>query len=111
LQYTPSGGEVSVQFSLFSNQPAAAEHGLLNTENCILITVKDTGIGLTAEQQRHIFERFYRVDKSRARTGGGSGIGLTISKHIVEAHHGRLTVSSPGPGKGSAVTVWLPIPA
>ncbi|HIP71240.1 MAG TPA: HAMP domain-containing protein [Anaerolineae bacterium] len=106
LQYTPSGGEVSVQFSLFNNQ---SEHCPLNTENCILITVKDTGIGLTAEQQRHIFERFYRVDKSRARTGGGSGIGLTISKHIVEAHNGRLTVTSPGPGKGSVFTVWLPI--
>jgi histidine kinase len=111
LQYTPSGGEVSVQFSLFSNQPTAAEHRLLNSENCILITVKDTGIGLTAEQQRHIFERFYRVDKSRSRAGGGSGIGLTISKHIVEAHNGRLTVTSSGPGKGSMFTVTLPLPA
>ena len=108
LQYTPAGGEVSVQCSLFSNQ---SEHCPLPTAHCILITVRDTGIGLTAEQQSHIFERFYRVDKSRARSGGGSGIGLTISKHIVEAHHGRLTVSSPGPGKGSAFTVWLPIPA
>ncbi len=95
LQYTPSGEKVTVQ--------AQADDKQVN------IIVQDTGIGLTAEQQRHIFERFYRVDKSRARTGGGSGIGLTISKHIVEAHHGRLTVASPGPYQGSTFTVILPV--
>lgn len=109
LQYTPAGGEVHVHGSVFQNQPGNKERCPLGRERCILIAVKDTGIGLTAEQQRHVFERFYRVDKSRARAGGGSGIGLTISKHIVEAHHGRLTVTSPGPGKGSTFTVWLPV--
>ncbi len=95
LQYTPSGEQVSVLARADGQQ--------------ISIVVQDTGIGLTAEQQRHIFERFYRVDKSRARTGGGSGIGLTISKHIVEAHNGRLIVSSPGPNQGSTFTVILPV--
>ena len=97
LQYTPINESVTI------NAQAV--------EDDIHITVQDTGIGLTAEQQRHIFERFYRVDKSRARAGGGSGIGLTISKHIVEAHNGRLTVSSQGIGTGSSFTVSLPIAA
>lgn len=57
----------------------------------------------------HLFERFYRDDKSRSRTGGGSGIGLTISKHIVEAHNGRLTATSPGIHQGSTFTIALPI--
>lgn len=109
LQYTPPGGEVSVQCLASDNQVTASGEPPPIIERRLLITVKDNGIGLTAEQQGRIFERFYRVDESRARTGGGSGIGLTISKHIVAAHHGYLTVASAGPGKGSTFTVWLPV--
>lgn len=109
LQYTPPGGEVTVQCLASDNQVTASGEPSPIIERRLLITVKDNGIGLTAEQQGRIFERFYRVDESRARTGGGSGIGLTISKHIVAAHHGYLTVASPGPGKGSTFTVWLPV--
>ena len=88
LQYTPSGGQVTIRSSISHQHPACRE---LGAGSCLLIAVTDTGIGLTAKQQVHIFERFYRVDKSRSRAGGGSGIGLTISKHLVEAHNGRLT--------------------
>ncbi len=95
LQYTPSGSEVVVT--------ARAEPQQL------ILTVQDSGIGLSADSLPHIFERFYRVDKSRSRAGGGSGIGLTISKHIVEAHNGRLTVTSPGLGQGSTFTLTLPL--
>lgn len=94
LQYTPSGGQVLL---------SAWENG-----DNVTFTVQDTGIGIPAEALPHIFERFYRVDKSRARTGGGSGIGLTISKHLVEAHHGRLTAASPGLKQGSTFTITLP---
>lgn len=97
LQYTPSGGQVAV--STWANS------------NKVIITVQDTGIGIPAEHLRHIFERFYRVDKSRSRTGGGSGIGLTISKHLVEAHNGHLTAASPGLNQGSTFTITLPIAA
>ncbi|MCB9010050.1 MAG: HAMP domain-containing protein [Ardenticatenaceae bacterium] len=95
LQYTPSDGQVSVSAWASSNE--------------VIITIQDTGIGIPVEHLRHIFERFYRVDKSRSRTGGGSGIGLTISKHLVEAHNGRLTAASPGHNQGSAFTITLPI--
>lgn len=109
LQYTPSGGCVTVQCAVTGKQELA-ESCPLDSETCLQITVHDTGVGLTTKAQRHVFERFYRVDKSRSRAGGGSGIGLTISKHIVEAHNGRLTVTSPGPDKGSMFTVTLPLP-
>jgi histidine kinase len=95
LQYTPRGGQVTVR--AWAN------------ENEVHISVQDTGIGLTSEHLRHVFERFYRVDKSRSRVGGGSGIGLTIALHLVEAHHGRLTAVSPGPDQGSTFTITLPI--
>lgn len=95
LQYTPPGGEVTVS--------ARAERSK------VTIAVQDNGIGIAPEHIPHIFERFYRVDKSRSRTGGGSGIGLTISKHLVEAHNGRLTAASPGLNQGSAFTITLPV--
>ncbi len=94
LQYTPAGGEVVVTTR---SQP---DH--------LLIAVKDNGQGIAPDALPHIFERFYRVDKSRSRTGGGSGIGLTISQHIVAAHNGRLTATSPGLDQGSTFTIALP---
>jgi signal transduction histidine kinase len=57
----------------------------------------------------HIFERFYRADKSRSRAGGGSGIGLTIAKHLVTAHGGRLWATSAGTDCGSTFTFTLPL--
>ncbi len=94
LQYTPAGGRVCV---------AARRRG-----NEVHLSVSDTGIGLAAEHLPYVFTRFYRVDKSRARVGGGSGIGLTIAKHLVEAHGGRIWAESAGPGQGSTFTFILP---
>jgi histidine kinase len=73
------------------------------------VSVSDTGVGITAEHLPLIFTRFYRVDKSRARAGGGSGIGLTIAKHLVEAHGGRIWADSAGPDQGSTLTFTLPV--
>jgi histidine kinase len=95
LQYTPAGGRVRV---------TAQRHG-----SEVHIAVGDTGIGIPPEHLPHVFTRFYRVDKSRSRAGGGSGIGLTIAKHLVEAHGGRIWATSPGPGQGSTFTFTLPI--
>jgi signal transduction histidine kinase len=95
LQYTPEGGQVTV-------------NTWVDIHN-VVISVQDTGIGIPSDSLPHIFERFYRVDKSRSRAGGGSGIGLTISKHLVEAHNGQLTTSSPGLNQGSTFEVKLPI--
>ncbi|MEW5989053.1 MAG: ATP-binding protein [Chloroflexota bacterium] len=93
LQYTPAGGRVTIQLR------AEGRH--------VIIRVQDTGLGLAPEHLSHIFERFYRVDKSRSRAGGGSGVGLTIAKYLVEAHGGRLAAASPGLGQGSTFTITL----
>ncbi|MCW5860752.1 MAG: HAMP domain-containing protein [Caldilineales bacterium] len=95
LQYTPPGGDVVVQ----ANQQYAQ----------VLVVVKDSGIGIAESDLPHIFERFYRAEKSRSRVGGGSGIGLTISKHLVEAHGGRIWAQSLGPGQGSSFFFTLPL--
>jgi histidine kinase len=87
LQYTPTGGTVTV---------TAAKH-----PPELWVTISDTGIGIATEHLPHLFTRFYRVDKSRSRAGGGSGIGLTITKHLVEAHGGRVWAESKGPDQGS----------
>lgn len=94
LQYTPEGGRVEISASYSGGE--------------VYIRISDTGIGIPQEHLEHIFTRFYRVDKSRSRAGGGSGIGLTISKHLVEAHGGRIWVERPGSQKGSVFTFTLP---
>ena len=77
-------------------------------DNLIEVSVTDTGEGIPPEDLAMVFERFYRVDKSRTRATGGSGLGLTIAKRIVEAHGGTITVKSE-PGKGSTFCFNLPI--
>lgn len=74
----------------------------------IVISVRDTGIGIPQEHLPRIFERFYRVDKARSRQLGGFGLGLSIAKHLTESLGGKITVQSQV-GKGSTFYVWLPI--
>ena len=69
--------------------------------------MRDTGTGISAEDQQRIFERFYRVDKARSREKGGTGLGLSIVKHIVELHHGVIEVTSQL-GHGSTFRLELP---
>lgn len=95
LQYTPAGGRVTVKAEKRGSE--------------LLVTVQDTGIGIPEKHLPHLFTRFYRVDKSRSRAGGGSGIGLTIVKHLVEAHDGQVWADSRGEGQGSTFGFWLPV--
>lgn len=93
LKYSDEGSVVSIE--------ARAE------KNSIVIIVSDDGIGIPEEDLHHIFERFYRVDKSRSRTSGGTGLGLAIVKEIVEAHGGTVYAASEY-GKGTNVVITLP---
>ncbi|WP_161668756.1 sensor histidine kinase [Kallotenue papyrolyticum] len=93
IRYNRLGGEVVITVQ--------------DNTNWVEVKVTDTGIGIPAEHCSHIFERFYRVDKSRARHTGGTGLGLSIVSHIVQQHGGRVHISST-PGEGSTFTVQLP---
>ncbi len=73
----------------------------------VLIHIADRGSGIAEEHLPRIFERFYRVDRARSRKLGGTGLGLAIVKHIVQAHHGRVTIDSML-GIGSTFTIHLP---
>lgn len=96
LQYTSEGGRVTISAKRINDE--------------IQFSIRDTGIGIPPEHLSHIFDRFYRVDKSRSRqAGGGSGIGLTIARALVEAHGGRIWVESAGDGQGSLFAFTLPI--
>lgn len=95
IRYTPEGGTISV--SLRQDQDQAQ------------LQVCDTGIGIPADALPYIFERFYRVDPSRSRSSGGSGIGLTIAQHLAWAMAGDIVAESAGPGQGSCFTVTLPL--
>jgi histidine kinase len=95
LQYTPEGGKVTINAKRINDE--------------VQFSVRDTGVGIPPEHLSHIFDRFYRVDKSRSRqAGGGSGIGLTIARALVEAHGGRIWVESTGDGRGSTFNFTLP---
>jgi two-component system sensor histidine kinase BaeS len=96
LQYTSDGGNVMISAKRSNGE--------------VQISVRDTGIGIGPEHLEHIFDRFYRVDKSRSRlAGGGSGIGLTIARALIEAQAGRIWVESQGEARGTTFTFTLPV--
>lgn len=93
LRYTPAEGSITISAEC--------------QESHILVTVKDTGEGIRSEDMTHIFDRFYRGDKSRNRGRGGAGLGLAIASGIIEAHGGKIWVESP-PGAGACFSFSLP---
>ncbi len=90
IKYNHDGGSVTVQVT--------------QQQRHVHVTVKDTGIGIPTDEQQRIFERFYRVDKSRSRAMGGTGLGLSIVKHGAQLHRASIDLRSE-PGKGTAITV------
>lgn len=127
LRHTPPGGTVTIfaegpgiESSIVSGDGAGgvgdgvvpvahAGSGGSAATGMVRIGVSDTGEGLSPDQQARVFERFYRGDGARSTSGGGSGVGLTIARGLVEAHGGTLSVTSPGLGKGATFTFTLPL--
>lgn len=94
LKYTNKGGLVKIS--------------LVSSGNGALLIIFDNGVGISDENLPHIFDRFYRADPSRSRAAGGSGLGLSIVKAIVETHKGRINVES-APGTGTTFSIYLPL--
>ncbi|MCA9921574.1 MAG: HAMP domain-containing protein [Anaerolineales bacterium] len=96
IRYTPEDGCITVRITAVSRMAQ--------------ISITDTGVGISVEALPYLFERFYRADPSRARQSGGSGIGLTIARHLVWAMGGDIIAASEGKDKGATFTFTLPIP-
>ena len=94
VKYTPENGKIGIE--------------LTKDKNMALFSINDNGIGISPEHLPHIFERFYRVEKSRSRQSGGYGLGLAVSQTIVDAHFGTISISSIS-GSGTTVKVNLPL--
>lgn len=94
IKYNVENGRVDITVSREGRQAA--------------VTVRDTGIGIPAEYQSRVFERFFRVDKSRSKASGGTGLGLSIVKHIAQYHHGTIRLHS-GAAGGTDISVLLPL--
>src|SRR5205814_651388 len=94
IKYTPEGGTVEVTLDQVDGEAQ--------------VSLRDTGIGIPTEHLPHVFERFYRVDKARSRAEGGTGLGLSISRSIVNAHGGKIELTST-PGHGTTCSVTFPL--
>ncbi len=94
IKYTPDGGRIEISAWTMDNK--------------VSISVADNGVGIPEEDQPRLFDRFYRVDKARSREAGGSGLGLSIVKEIVQAHNGVIAIQS-RQGEGTTMTVTLPV--
>ena len=96
IKYTPDGGHIDVKLMKSSNSDS------------VTVRISDNGMGIPEEDLAHLFERFYRVEKSRTQDAGGTGLGLAIAKELVEAHGGTITITSEV-GKGTSVAIELPV--
>ena len=97
VKYTPAGGSIDVTLRMENRQ--------------VVVSVRDTGMGIPPEMLEHIFEPFAQLDRSYERADGGLGIGLTLAKRLIELHGGRIEAKSPGRGKGTELLIRLPVTA
>ena len=96
VKYTPDGGRIDIELKI------------LRAKKSLVLTIRDNGIGIPQEDLEHLFERFYRVEKSRTQDAGGTGLGLAIAKELVEAHGGTIPIDSVL-SEGTSVRIELPI--
>ena len=94
IKYTPSGGKVKINID--------------SDENFAYITVQDNGIGINESEQEKIFERFYRIDKTRDRETGGTGLGLSITNSTIIMHNGNIKLTS-DEGLGTTFVITIPL--
>jgi two-component system phosphate regulon sensor histidine kinase PhoR len=107
IKFTSKGGSISIKAALELDSGNHGAEAAPATAEWVKISVKDTGIGLSKEEQQRVFERFYKVDPSRSGESG-SGLGLAITRHIIQGHHGAIWVDSV-PGQGATFSFTLPL--
>ena len=96
VKYTPDGGRIDIELKV------------QRARRNLVLTIRDNGIGIPKEDLDHLFERFYRVEKSRTQDAGGTGLGLAIAKELVEAHGGTISIDSVL-SEGTTVRIELPV--
>jgi signal transduction histidine kinase len=99
LNYTPAGGDVLIK-TILVQEDGNSQAGF---------SVEDTGLGISAEDMPHLFERFYRGGAARQSGAPGTGLGLAIVKQVVDHHGGRIEVQNNPNGHGTKFTVWIPV--
>ena len=108
LKFTPDGGEISIIVTILPGDRPLSRPSEEGIGGLCQMSITDTGIGILEDRLSHIFDRFYQVDGSHTRQYEGTGIGLALTKELVELHHGEITVKS-REGEGSTFTVRLPL--
>jgi signal transduction histidine kinase/ligand-binding sensor domain-containing protein/DNA-binding response OmpR family regulator len=103
--FTPDGGRIGVVVTTDARRESVVN---LRAEHCVIVSISDTGVGIPANKIPRIFDRFYQVDGSHTREQGGTGIGLSLTKELVELHKGTIEVESEE-GKGTTFTITLPL--
>jgi signal transduction histidine kinase len=96
LKFTPPGGTAEVR--------------VFGADGQAVVELADTGVGMSASEQEHVFERFYRAESAVKQSIQGTGLGLWISRSIVEAHGGTITLATSSPGIGTTFRIELPLP-
>jgi len=119
LRYTPNNGRIEVSVTgALAGQPVQHQARAARSRSArasgsatdmALLSIADSGIGISPADLPHVFERFFRADKARSRAHGGTGLGLSIAHYIAQAHGGRIDVSSEGTNRGSTFSVRLPL--
>jgi signal transduction histidine kinase len=114
IRYTPAGGRINVSVHATAlQQRSAPVRSRIARESgptpMAILTISDSGIGISPTDLPHVFERFYRADKARSRAHGGTGLGLSIAQYVAQAHGGSIEAFSDGTNRGSTFTVRLPL--
>jgi signal transduction histidine kinase len=110
IKFTPPGGRIELRTSVMGIEAGAHTNADTSAyaNDCVVVSVEDTGVGISASDLPHIFERFYKVDRARDRSLGGNGLGLALAHRIAELHGGTVSVASEL-GRGTTFTVKLPL--
>jgi signal transduction histidine kinase len=109
VKFTPDGGKVSVMAKRYDLEGVDKSANIGNQNSWTLISITDTGVGIKSEELNRIFNPFEQIENSRSREFQGTGLGLSLTKRLVELHGGRIWAESEGENKGSIFSFTIPV--